>query len=119
MIKTILLSLLFLVGGLSASAQVEDCPVGLVCVPYEDYVLDIDPDCGVVQAIVVEESLARSTTLEGVKESYGVRGVVVSRDGGNYEVIGEFSGPAQGTLDGVRFGDVGCIDWQEGASEQR
>lgn len=111
MIKIILLSLLFLVGGLSASAQVKDCPVGLVCILYEDHILDIDPECGAVQAIVVEEHLARTTNLSGVTEGYGLRGVVVSLDGGTYSVIGEFSGPATSELEGVRFGDVGCLEW--------
>lgn len=108
----LILSLLLMVSGVNVLAQDSSCPVGLVCVQHEDYILDIDPACGVVQAIVVEENLARRVTLDGTEESYGVRGVVVSRDGGNYEVIGEFSGPASESLEGVRFGDVGCLDWK-------
>lgn len=107
-----ILSLLLILSGVSVSAQTNGCPVGLVCVEYEDYILDIDPACGVVQAIVIEENLARTTNLEGVTEGYGLRGVVVALDSGIYKVIGEFSGPAKESLSGVRFGDVGCLDWE-------
>jgi hypothetical protein len=108
----VLLSLLLMLGGANVLAQDSSCPVGLVCVQYEDYILDIDPACGVVQAIVTEENLARTTNLEGVTEGYGLRGVVVALDSGIYKVIGEFSGPAKESLSGVRFGDVGCLDWE-------
>jgi hypothetical protein len=92
----------------------DDCPSGLVCVEIESgVVVEIDPDCGPVVSIITSESLARTTDLTGITESYGVRGVVLIAEGDGYEVAGEFSGPAVGPLAPARFGSVGCLVFTE------
>jgi hypothetical protein len=94
-------------------AATEDCPTDLVCVEYEGAVIEVDPACGPVVAVVTSESLARTTDLTGITESYGVHGVVLIADGDGYEVSGEFSGPAVGPLAPARFGSVGCLVFTE------
>jgi hypothetical protein len=74
-------------------------------------VIEVDPACGPVVAVITSESLARTTNLEGITEAYGVHGVVLIADGDGYEVAGTFSGPAVGPLEPARFGSVACLAW--------
>ncbi len=91
-----------------------DCPEGLVCVEIDEAVVEVDPACGPVVGVIVSESLARTIDFDGVRESTGVRGVVlIATDDGGYTVAGEFAGPAVNALAGTAFGDIGCLAWGE------
>lgn len=106
-----LLALTLALAGMGTSAQEAECPVGLVCVDYEENIIRVDPECGPVQAIVTEEVMTRTTSLEGEETSYTLTGIVVVKIGEVYEIVSYFESPATGNLEGVRFGGVGCLNW--------
>ena len=98
---------------ISIEAQDDECPSNANCVEYQGHILDIDPECGVVQTIVVRETMTRIQTLEEDSEGFGLLGIVVAKQQDDWVILGEFFGPAEGTTEDIRFGDVGCVDWQD------
>ena len=96
---------------LSTEAQEESCPSDLVCIEWQDNTIQVDPECGPVQAIITEDTLVRTRSLEGETESLQVTGLVLVKVEDKYEVVGIFTEPAEETLEGVEFGSVGCLQW--------
>lgn len=112
-ILLIFISTLFLLPRTETQAQAPACPAALVCVEWQGNLIHVDPTCGPTQVIVIGEDYNRYQSLAGVEEDSILEAIVISTTETGFEVVAQWEQPATGNLDGVRFGDVACLDWQE------
>jgi hypothetical protein len=96
---------------------VDDCPEDARCVEYEGLVLQIDPSCGEVVGVVVEELTTgkRSLATPEASTTYSLRAAIFLEDAnGEYVLAGHVGGSAAERFDNARLESYGCMQWSGG-----